>query len=167
MDSRVKRCKNLTEEDKKLLERIEAGMWLTGDVSRADMQLWCLIAPDRALIAQHAMPKSISSIYREEMTGRLMRPGEHPQLFRALRQGQGSRNQPEIVSSGAPVMQDIYPIYNPQKRIIGAMVIETNMIAHERQRRRHGSFRRAVPGLQEMCMRGELASAAGLSRFSL
>ncbi|MEX1018930.1 MAG: histidine kinase N-terminal domain-containing protein [Litorilinea sp.] len=167
MDPRVKRCRDLTQEDHELLARIEAGMALTADVSRADIQLWCLLAPEQALAAKHTMPRSISSIYREESTGKLLRPDEHPQLFRALRTGVGSRNQPEIVSSGAPVMQDIYPIYNSEKRIVAALVMETNMIAHERQRRRNRFFRSAVLGIQEMCMRGELASAAEFSRFGL
>lgn len=142
-------------------------MALTADVSRADLQLWCLLAPNQAVAAKHTMPRSISSIYREETTGKVLSPNEHPELFRALRSGVGSRNQPEIVSSGAPVLQDIYPVYSAQRRIIGALVIETNMIAHERQRRRNRFFRGAVLGLQEMCMRGELVSAQGLSRFGL
>lgn len=41
------------------------------------------------------------------------------------------------------------------------------MIAHERQRRRNRYFRQAVTWMQEMCARGELSSASGLSGFNL
>ena len=46
-------------------------------------------------------------------------------------------------------------------------VVETNLIAHERQRRRSREFRRAMVWLQEMCARGELASAEQLGAFTL
>jgi two-component sensor histidine kinase/PAS domain-containing protein len=51
--------------------------------------------------------------------------------------------------------------------VIGAMLVETNMIAHERQRRRNRHFRQAVVWMQEMCVRGELDSARSLGGFSL
>ena len=51
--------------------------------------------------------------------------------------------------------------------MIGAMLVETNMIAHERQRRRNRHFRQAVVWMQEMCARGELESACNLGAFSL
>jgi two-component sensor histidine kinase len=48
---------------------------------------------------------------------------------------------------------------------LGALKIETNMIASERQKRRAEIFQQAVIWLQQMALRGELA-ATGLSPFS-
>jgi two-component sensor histidine kinase len=73
----------------------------------------------------------------------------------------------EIVSSGAPVIQDVIPVYSLDGLVIAAFVIETNMIAHERQRRRDPNFRRAVLWLQTLCMRGEIVGAEALSSFGL
>jgi two-component system, sensor histidine kinase PdtaS len=167
MDARVRECRNLTPDDLALLDRISAGLAITADVSRADLLLCCLLPSGRALVTDHAMPRSISSLYREPATGRVYTAEEAPLLLRALQQGRGGRTQQEILSRGAPVLQDVHPIFNRDERVIAALLVETNMIAHERQQRRDRSFRHALYGLQEMCMRGELAGAENLSRFSV
>ena len=131
------------------------------------MLLCTLFARDTALVAFHAVPNSISSLYRKEATGRFFKADEQPLLFQALRSGSGGRRQREVLSNGAPIIQDVFPIYNDGGNVIGAMLIETNMIAHERQRRRNRQFRQAVVWLQGMCARGELESAAYLGSFSL
>ncbi|HXF61371.1 MAG TPA: sensor histidine kinase [Caldilineaceae bacterium] len=172
MDSRIADCPNLTDNDRERLQRIEAALPITADVSRADLLLCCLLSPRQALahqilVAYHALPLSISSHYQAVATGRVYSGDEQPLIFQALTHGRGGRRQLEIVTSGAPVIQDVYPIFNEERRVIAALAIETNMIAHERQRRRNHSFQRAVIWLQDMCMRGELACAAGMSRFGL
>ena len=91
---------------------------------------------------------------------------ERPLLLQALRNGSGGRRQHEVLDAGAPIIQDVFPIHHDSK-VVGALLVETNMIAHERQRRRNRHFRRAVVWLQEMCACGELASAEGLSGFNL
>ena len=52
-----------------------------------------------------------------------------------------------------------------QARSIGLLSIETSLIQLERHRQRHASFRRAIEWLKAMCLRGELATRAGLSPF--
>jgi two-component sensor histidine kinase len=167
MDARISECPNLTERDRELLRRIEAGLPITADVSRADLLLCCLHAPQRVLIAFHAAPISISSYYPQSATGRTHSSDEQPLMWQALTHGRGGRRQLEVVARGAPVIQVVYPIFGEAQRVVAALAIESNMIAHERQLRRSRSFRHATIWLQDMCMRGELAGAAGLSRFSL
>ncbi|MEZ4675196.1 MAG: hypothetical protein R2932_13245 [Caldilineaceae bacterium] len=41
------------------------------------------------------------------------------------------------------------------------------MLTYERQRRRNRYFRRAVPGVQEMCLHGEIQNAEALGRFGI
>ena len=167
MDSQVKTQTGLTDSDMELLRRVEAGLPITADVSRADALLCTLLPKDQAVVAFHAVPNSISSLYRKDATGRIFTADEQPLLFQALRSGSGGRRQREVLSNGAPIIQDVFPIHSGDGRIIGAMLVETNMIAHERQRRRNRHFRQAVMWIQEMCARGELESAAALSGFSL
>lgn len=167
MDRRVEECPGLTAEDIAFLQQVEAGLPITADVSRADVLLCCLLGPQQALVVSHALPHSISSLYREAATGQILTPEEEPLLFRALKTGRGGRRSRELFSSGAPVIQDVYPIRNREQRVIAALMVETNMIAHERHRRRHRSFRQAVNWLQAMCCRGELAACAEMSRFGL
>lgn len=167
MDAHISDCPNLTERDQEFLGRVAAGLPITADVSRADLLLCCLLSPQRILVVQHAAPISISSYYHECVTGRILNTDDQPLLHQALTQGRGGRRQLEVVARGAPVIQAVYPILNDERRVVAALSIETNMVAHERQRRRNGSFRQAVLWLQDMCMRGELAGAADLSRFGL
>jgi two-component sensor histidine kinase len=167
MDARIAVCPNLTERDRERLQRVEAALPITADVSRADLLLCSLLAPQQSLVLHHALPISISSHYQQAATGRTFSAEEQPLIWQALTHGRGGRRQLEIVTSGAPVIQDAYPIFNEERHVIAALVIETNMIAHERQRRRHRSFRQAVIWLQDMCMRGELACAAKMGRFDL
>lgn len=167
MDSRVHQGPGLAPEDLERLRKVEAGLPITADVSRADVLLCTLLDRDTALVAVHAIPNSISSLYRKDATGRTFNPEEQPLLFQALRSGAGGRRQREVLSHGAPIIQDVFPIYGRENHVVGAMLVETNMIAHERQRRRNRHFREAVIWLQEMCAGGELDSGGALSGFSL
>lgn len=168
MNARFKSIPHLRDEDRALLARVDAALTITADVSRADLLLVCRLSPARGQIVHHVMPKSISSHYGEEATGRHVSGQDQPLILQALNHGRGGRRQLEIVSGGgAPVIQEVYPILNDQQNVIAALVVETNMFAHERHRRRDPAFRQAVDWLQTMCLRGELPSAAELSRFGL
>ena len=167
MDSQVNMLPGLSPVDVELLRKVEAGLPITADVSRADVLLCTPLSKNKALVAFHAIPNSISSLYRKDAAGRILNAEEQPLLLQALHSGSGGRRQREVLSNGAPVIQDVFPIHNHEGKVIGAMLVETNMIAHERQRRRNRHFRQAVVWMQEMCARGELESASTLSSFSL
>ena len=128
MDSQVNSCSSLTERDIALLYRIEAGLAITADVSRSDVMLCCLMDPQedppthnefirspamqrvpvgQILVARHEAPKSLSSIYRDDMTGRTYTFTAQPTVHRALMEDRRdrmaeSRIPPERTSSGAP-----------------------------------------------------------------
>ncbi len=165
MDPRIHQCPGLTERDIALLHKVEAGLPITADVSRADLLLCCRLADDQILVVRHAIPHSISSIYIKDVTGRLFTPKDQPLVYRALTEERGGTRAKQVISSGAPVIQQAYPIRNAAERVIAALLVETNMIEHERHRRRDKSFRRAVRWLQEMAVRGELEIPEPLSGF--
>ncbi len=167
MNQQVNNCPGLTASDIALLERVEHGLSITADISRADILVCCRLSDHRALVISHASPCSISSLYQESAAGRTLTQEEHPLILRTLTSGSGGRQQREVLRNGAPIIQDVYPILNEEQLTIAAFVVETNMLAYERQRRRNRHFQRAVPGLQEMCLRGELREAETLSRFGL
>ncbi|MDQ3249025.1 MAG: sensor histidine kinase, partial [Chloroflexota bacterium] len=152
-----------------ILDRIAQSLPITADVSRSDLLLCVRCADDQAQVMAHAMPHSMSSLYRQEQVGRVDSEADQPLIWQALMRGSGGRRQREVVRNGAPVIQDVYPIRNSTRKdsspVIAALVVETNMFAHERQRRRNPNFRRAVLWLLEMCVRGEIQAAAQLSRF--
>lgn len=140
-------------------------MPLAADVSRADMTL-LIQQGDAALVIAQAFPRSIASLYRSSWVGRLLALEEHPRLAAGLREG---RRTPEfrrnLLPEGTPIVEQVLPIVNQAGRPIAVLQVETNLIAWERHRRRHSSFRAAVGWLQEMTLAGELASAQSLSPF--
>ena len=127
-------------------------------------------ADARILVARHAAPQSLSSIYVGDMTGRAYTLAAQPTVHRALmedRRGKVAEKKvpPGRTSSGAPVIQQVFPVRNAANRVIGAMLIETNMIEYERQRRRDRPFRQAVGWLQSMAVQGEIEVPEAAGRF--
>jgi two-component system, sensor histidine kinase PdtaS len=165
MNSQFTQHPGLSAEDQAFLQQIIQGAAITADISRADLLICCRLANERGLVVHHVMPHSTPSLYRQEQTGHHFTVAEQPLTFRALTSGSGGRGQREVLRHGAPVYQDVFPIHNPSGQVIAAMVLETSMIAYERQKRRNRSFRRAVVWLQELSVRGGLAGAETLSRF--
>ena len=191
MDSRVNSCSSLTERDIALLYRIEAGLAITADVSRSDVMLCCLMDPQenpssqigvlespaglrasvgQILVARHAAPHSLSSIYRDDMTGRTYTLSAQPTVHRALMEDRRNRMAEskvprERTSSGAPVIQQVYPVHNAVNQAIAALLVETNMIEYERHRRRDSPIRQAVRWLQRMAVQGEIETAEILGGF--
>jgi len=165
MDARVEKCPQLTERDVALLFRIEQGLLLTADVSRADVLLFCRWNAEQLLVGCHAVPSSISSIYVNNATGRVYADKEHPLVFRALLNDRPGSQARQVLSSGAPVIQQVYPIHNAANRVIAALLVETNLIESERQRRRDKNFRQAVEWLHGMAVRGEIEIPEPINRF--
>lgn len=182
MDKRANSCPSLTERDIALLYRIEAGLPLTADVSRSDILLCCLMSQEQILVARHAAPRSISSIYVDDTSGQIYTPAMQPSAYRTLMEDRGSRKnnlsslerrtrllnlfalprpsgRANRFSSGAPVFQYVYPVHNAAKQVIAVVLIEMNMIEYERHRRRDRLFRQAVYWLQMMAVRGEIEIA--------
>jgi two-component sensor histidine kinase len=165
MDEVVYRCGDLSEEDIAFLQKIENNMPIVADVSRADLLIYCLVFPSRAAAVAQAKPHSIAPIHPESVVGRAITVAEEPLVFQALDRGRSSHGNRTLIPDGAPVLQEIHPIRNGAGKVLGALSIETNLIEHERHRRRSKVFQRALRQLQEMLLRGELEGAEQLSPF--
>jgi len=170
MDKRVLISSMISPQDIAFLQRIEAGIPITSDISRADVLLCTAEGSGEdcgVLVAAHGLPHSISSLYRTNAEGRVFPADEQPLIVRALQGGSGGRRQREVIRSGAPIIQEVYPIAGHLGTIIAALVVETTLIAHERQKRRDRHFQLAVQYLIEQCAWGGMESAARLTRFGL
>ena len=118
-------------------------------------------------MARHTAPDSAASLYRKDATGATVDGDEQPLVLRVLHGGRGGRLEREVKASRAPVIQDVYPVYNDDGAVIGALAVEFNMFAYERHRRRSRIFQDAIRTILHMCARGELESASDLTRFGL
>lgn len=164
MDAEVLRSCGLRGEDIAFLERVERGMAIVADISRADILLYCKGGENEAVVVAQARPHSVAPIY-EPICGQAVSREERPALFRALESGKPARASQRIIADGAPIFQEMWPLFGPQRRLVGALTIEKTMIEQERHKRRLPSFRWAIRELQEMLARGTLAGSEKLSPF--
>jgi len=164
MDAAVLRGCGLKREDIALLERVEKGMSIVADISRADILLYCRGGENEAMVVAQARPHSVAPIY-EPICGQAVSPGERPALFGVLESGKPAHASQRIIPDGAPVFQEMLPLFGPQKSLLGALSVEKTMIEQERHKRRLPSFRWATRELQKMLASGTLAGAEKLSTF--
>ncbi len=165
MDDVVYQCEGLTEDDIEFLRRVEDGMAIVADIGRSDVLLYCLLSARRAVVLAQAAPHSTHPIYLRQIVGRQVTPREEPHVFRTLLKGHRSRGDLGLIADGAPIVQEVLPVRNEQGRVVAALSFETNLLEHERHRRRSKVFQIAVRQLREMVRRGALCRAVALSPF--
>jgi two-component sensor histidine kinase/PAS domain-containing protein len=165
-DEAYKRCHGLTEADVSFLKAVDSQMSIVADVSRADILLYGRLGIDRAIVLSHARPHSISSIYDHLSTGREVGIDQEPMIIRTLTEGRPQQGGQLLIADSAPIMKQVYPLRQPgQKQVIGAFSVETNLLEHERHRRRRRAFRQALLRLQMMALRAQVNGAEDLSPF--
>jgi two-component sensor histidine kinase/PAS domain-containing protein len=172
MNNVVHECETLTQEDIAILSKIEQGLSVLADFSRADVLLYCPLTGQRAVVASQASPHSILPIYGESVVERQVTFSEEPAVFHALIQGHrgvteirrefGSRRS---ATQRAPIVQETYPIRASDGRVIAAVSIETNLIERERHHRRSKVFQRALKQFQEMVLAGKFCGVDKLTPF--
>ncbi|GAB4545187.1 MAG: sensor histidine kinase [Anaerolineae bacterium] len=160
------RCHELGEADVSFLKTVESQIPIVADVSRADILLYGRLDANTGMVLAHARPHSISPIYPELLIGQEVDPDQEPLVIRTLSYGRPQQGAQLLIADSAPIMKQVYPLRRPgQKRVIGAFCVETNLLEHERHRRRRRAFQRALLQLQMMARQGQLAGASDLSAF--
>ena len=173
MNSVVQTCAGLTEEDIAFLQKLEANLGILADLSRADVLMYCRDATDRAILVAQASPHSILPIYGESQVERQVSSLEEPAVLRTLTEGRQEHMEIRRVIGGqdtpgkaAPIVQETYPLFATDGRVIAAVCIETNLIERVRHRRRSKAFQRALKLFQQTVMAGALVGAEQLSPFA-
>ncbi len=160
------RCRGLTAEDIAFLKAVERQMPIVADVSRADILLYGRLDTGRAIVLAHARPHSISPIHSRLLTGQEVSNEHEPLIIRALEEGRSKQGGQRLIADGAPVIKQVYPLRRPgDKRVIAVFSVETNLLEHERHRRRNLVFQQALLQLQMMAQRAQLVGAETLSPF--
>lgn len=156
---------DLEQQDIAFLQKIEGGMPIVADISRADLILYTPRSEEEVLAAAQARPHSVPPIH-PSLEGRVASRWEQAAVFRTLEQGRVSRSRQGIVAEGAaPIVQEVHPVLGREGRVIAALSFEKTMIEEERHKRRSPAFQEAVERLQSMLLRGVLEGAEHLSPF--
>ncbi len=146
-----------------MLERVTNILSILADLSRADALL--CVRDGQVTVLAHRRPHSIAPVHRSSMEGEVISRQLSPVIYEAFEQNRfmrGSRAHAE--AEGAPVMQEVFPV-RTDGHLVAVLVIETNLIEHERLRRRSSVFQRALRDLKWMAARGEPLEAEHLSPF--
>jgi two-component sensor histidine kinase len=173
MDDVVHSCEGLSQQDIEYLDKVEGNLAILSDLSRADALLYCLLTPERAVVVAQASPHSILPIYDESLITREVTAREEPGVLRALKEGRRSMEEVRRAGNGAPsrsgaapIVQETFPVWSRDGRVLAALVIETNLIEHVRQRRRSKVFQRALKQFRRTVLAGGLPGADQLSPFA-
>jgi two-component sensor histidine kinase len=173
MDSGVQMTQSSTEREREQIQRIARVIPLLADISRADILLCAPRGEDSVEVIAQAKPHSIAPIHRAALAGERLSRVNAGAVFRAITERQYTRALREFAREGAtngegtlaPVVQEAYPIENETGQVIGAMLIETNLLESERLKRRSEVFQRTLKMIQLMALRGEPEDIDRLSPF--
>ncbi|MGQ9501679.1 MAG: histidine kinase N-terminal domain-containing protein [Anaerolineae bacterium] len=158
-------CAYLSEDDVAFLRAIEGQIPIVADISRADILLCSWQPGQPCLVLAHAQPHSVAAVHTRSMAGQLLDDSVCWKLAHLLF-GCETHNRQSFTSDGAPIVVQVYPVWRPGTRhIIATLRIETNLLEHERQRRRSHVFQRVTVQLQRMAQYGRLVGADMLSPF--
>jgi two-component system, sensor histidine kinase PdtaS len=159
-------CEHLSADDKALLENVAGHLPLLADLTHADAVLFAK-ADDQIVVVAQAQPVPVPSPYALPVeVGRTMTREEAPLVFRVL--VDSHRNQVNTtVIRGAPVLQEVFAIRNEHGETIGALRSEMLLIEHERQRKRHAVFRRAIARARELIVAGRMRGGEKLGRLGV
>lgn len=161
------------DRDTALFARIGKVIPLLADLSRADILIGVPRAQNQIEIVAQAQPHTVAPVHRVTLIGQSLTRGDASALFRAIETRQFARGLREYpptetgVGEGgpAPVVQEAYPIENDESRVVGGMLIETNLLESERLKRRSEVFQRVLKMFQQSALRGEPEGIEKLTPF--
>jgi two-component system, sensor histidine kinase PdtaS len=160
-------CTRLSAADRALLDNVAGHLPLMADLTHADAVLFAR-ADDQAVVVAQAQPVPVPSPYALPVAiGRTMAREESPLVFRVLFDGRVRNQVTTNVIRGAPVLQEVFAIRNEHGTVVGALRSEMLLIEHERQRKRHATFRRAVARARELIVAGSLRGGEKLGRLGV
>ncbi|NPV09072.1 MAG: hypothetical protein HPY83_14045 [Anaerolineae bacterium] len=154
----------LQASDKEFLARIERNLGIIADLSRADILMYVASGRDFAIISQ-ARPHSMAPIHRQNLAGSSVQLAEAGLIGRVFSSGRQATEEVERWGDTAPMVRQLHPVRGPGGNVVAVVTVETNLIEHERHRRRHVHFRRALTALQRAGLRAEIPGVDQLIPF--
>ena len=158
-------CTDLQPEDYDHLERILKALPLLADITHADL-LVCARAGQDAAVVSHAAPNPVPSLYPRLQTGEIIQRRERNGLFRVLHDGKEHAFMSGMLVWGAPTVQEVFPIRDPEGRLIAIVAGDSNLLEHERFNRREPLFRTTVARVRDQGFAGRLEGAEKLGRLT-
>jgi len=147
------------------LARVVAGMGMMADLSRADVLLYVPWKGEQVRVLSHARPHSIPPVHKVSLQGKTFDAAQQPLVQKALEHRVVWRRTRSVDNKGSPIEQEVIQVWDDSSLPMAVLCIETNLIEHERHRRRSKVFQRALRLFQMGVAYGALPSLAELEPF--
>ena len=115
---------DLTNEDTQLLLEVSHALPAISNLENGDTYINVLTQSGKSMvIAQYRYP--YSDLYKRNIVGETVEKADEPAVYRALEYGISGRGLIGIIDEGRVVVRHtVSPIYNDQRRVIGALTYE-------------------------------------------
>ena len=119
-----KMCSTLVPSDIEKIERIAETVSIFGSILNVDVFIDCPTKDkNRAIVVYHARPET-NSLYSKNIAGEIAMVNKEPAVFRSFLTGLPSKNYKAITQEEIDVYQNIVPIFNENKEVIGVIILE-------------------------------------------
>lgn len=161
------------------MRTVEKQMRIVADLSRADILIYGRRSENEAVVLSHARPHSLAHVYLKSREGTIVSKNRRPDVLRAFVSGLSQGQTRSTIAEGAPVVRQTLPLYYPhpfalqtnsagrpvKPKVVGVLVIVTNLIEYERHRLRSKVYQKALKRLQTMLLFGQVHGAEKQSSF--
>ena len=119
---------DLSPADQELTARYAAELPAIAELCGTDVFLDCLCrGGSEAIVVAEARRRDGTSLYQEDVVGKLALPDKEPGVFRAFRTGKPSRELRAVSQENVPVQQNAVPLFNEAGDVFAVMIREKNI----------------------------------------
>lgn len=117
-------CSTLVATDIEKIERVVETVQMLSNILNVDVFIDCPTKDkDKGIVIYHARPEK-NSLYSKNISGEIAISSKEPAVFRTFLTGLPSRNYKAINQEEQQVFQNIIPIFNESREVIGVIIVE-------------------------------------------
>ena len=143
----------LRDEEILRLEEVERQLPLMAELTGADVFIDCVTREGKAVVAAHARPFSVDSVYSSRVAGQLALEEKEPAVYRAMRLRTPVRELKALTQEGRNVRQDVVPILD-HGRCIAVLIREKDISVGLRQEKKFEQLARSYEA-EDLSLRSE------------
>lgn len=144
---------NLDSKDIDILKSICDHLPLMANIMQADVFIDCATRESGvAIVVAEAKPSMYRSMYKESVVGQYAYRRNEPAALRTLELGMPTRDLRAITQEHQLVKQNVVPIKNDAGRIIGCLIVETDVYEEEQGKARMQLLSETTEQLTETLM---------------
>lgn len=144
---------NLKYSDIEKLEEVSAQIQIMANLTRSDIFIDVLTRENGiAVVIAQASPFTGHSNYKEKVVGKFAYRHNEPAAIRTLELGMPTRDLRAITQEEQMVRQNVVPIFNDDKSVIGCLIMESDVYESEKERAKIQILSQTAEKLSESLM---------------